>query len=170
MTNNEVLKYMFYESIDRATNKIIKPRYMYYVQYYRTALDEAEVQDVCIDTINYLMNKYDEINKSLIGMTVHNKLKNRIRDNGRRKNKEVLTLDTNDNLNRPLHSTIAAAASTPPTTVTWKEPLSDKEQMYADLLSKGISSRVIAREHNITRKEQNELREALKSKIEIGGI
>lgn len=170
MTKNEILKYMFYESIDRETETIIKPRYMYYVHYYRTALDKAEVQDVCINTINYLFSKYDNINKSLIGMTIHNKLKNRIRDNKRKKSKEVLTLDTNDNHNRPLYTTIAATAETESPTVSWKEPLNDREQLYADLLSKGILSKVIAKEYNIPTKEQEALKMALKRKIQIGGI
>lgn len=167
MTKKDIINYVFNESIDRSNGEMIKPRYEYYVQRYRTALDPAEIQDVCVQAITYLMDKYDSVNKSLIGMTINNKILNRIKTNKNRKKKEVYTLDINDKHGRAKHTTIAAEQEKPNIDIQWKEPLTEKEQLYVDLVSKGVLSNVITKEYKIPVKEQNALKNALKRKIII---
>lgn len=168
MTKNEIFNYVFNESIDRSNGHTIKPRYMYYVNRFSTALDSAEVQDVCVQAVNYLIRKYGEdINKSLIGMTINNKILNRIKTNKRRTKKEVYTLDIDDRHGNALHTTIAAEQQESEVSVDWLEPLTEREQLYAELLSKGVKSNEIARDYKIPVKEQNALKMALKRKIII---
>lgn len=167
MTKKDVINYVFNESIDRENGLIIKPRYEYYVKRYKNALDSAEIQDVCVQAIDYLINKYDKINKSLIGMTINNKILNRIKTNKNRSKKEVYTLDIDDRHGRAKHTTIAAPQPKPDIDIEWKEPLTEREQQYVDLVYNGVLSNVIVKEHKISIKEQNALKNALKSKIII---
>lgn len=167
MTRKEIINYVFNESIDRSNGHTIKPRYIYYVNRYANALDSAEIQDVCVEAIDYLINKYDDINKSLIGMTINNKILNRIKTNKRRTKKEIYTLDMDDRHGRAVYSTIADKEQECEINVDWLEPLTEREQLYAELLSKGVLSNVITKEYKIPMKEQNALKMALKRKIKI---